>query len=381
MTNPADPYRQCRRNSNCRAMLPESSLERNEKGALVCIAGRCPESKDKQSEQMLSLELDLRRARGQLMDAKASQERALRKLASTQEALTTALEIKDIYDPGIIPLPANSESREACPILLISDIHCGQIIKQTAVNGLNEFNEDIFDERLDTVFQNALKVINNQRSEQVIREGVIWLGGDMIEGELHEDAKQNQNLTTTQQIVRCQLALVRGFDYMLAHSDLERILVPCNVGNHDRTTQKQLSNATENSFAHLMYHNLRRHYRHEPRLEWQIADSAHVYFSVYDKDIRGLHGDTIKYRGGQAGPMWNVAMHCKTLNESIRADHTLNGHFHTIHFGARNTGNGSLSGVAPYGHNMGYISEPPAMAMRFVHSTKGFTGCFPIFAT
>jgi len=55
---------------------------------------------------------------------------------------------------------------------------------------------------------------------------VVWLGGDMIEGELHNDAVQNQTLTTTQQIVRCQLALVRGFDYLLAHSDLERIMCP-----------------------------------------------------------------------------------------------------------------------------------------------------------
>lgn len=381
MNNPADPLKQCRRSSTCRASLPESQLERNEHGKFVCKSGACPLGRGQQPEKVLELELALRRANGFLRDAKAGQERALHKLVTVQEALTTALEIKDIYEPGIIEVPADHDPREACPILLISDIHCGQIVKQTAVNGLNEFNEDIFDERLDTVFKNALKVINNQRLDQVISEGVIWLGGDMIEGELHDDARQNQNLTTTQQIIRCQLALVRGLDYMLAHSDLERILIPCNVGNHDRTTKKQQSNTTENSFAHLMYHNLRRHYKHEPRLDWRIADSDHIYFDIYGKRIRGFHGDSVRYNGGAAGPMWNVAKHCKNLNESIRADHTLNGHFHTIHFGARNTGNGSLAGVAPYGHNMGYIAEPPAQAMRFVHATKGFTGCFPIFAT
>jgi len=381
MNNPADPQRQCRRSSACRAMLPESKLERDKQGKRVCKVGNCPNDHAKQSETVLALELQLRRSKGETRDAKAGQERALHKLITTQEALTTALEIRDIYDPGVITAPVDHEARETCPILLISDIHCGQIVKQTSVNGLNEFNEDIFDERLDTVFQNALKVINNQRTDQIIREGVIWLGGDMIEGELHDDARQNQNLTTTQQIVRCQLALVRGFDYMLAHSDLGRILVPCNVGNHDRTTKKQQSNSTENSYAHLMYHNLRRHYKNEPRLDWRIADSDHIYFNIYGKEIRGFHGDSVIYNGGQAGPMWNVARHCKNLNESIRADHTVNGHFHQIHFGARNTGNGSLSGVAPYGHNKGYIKEPPAMAMRFVHATKGFTGCFPIFAT
>lgn len=375
--------RQCRRSSTCRAWIPESAIEwREESGQMRphCKPGMCPK-RSASDEEVLALQLETRRLRAEARDAKAGAERALAKLQRTQDALTTALEIRDIMDPGVIEAPESPKAEEAAALLAISDIHCGMRVKASSVNGLGEFNEDIFDERLDNVFRNSVKVLNRQRGEdQVINQGIVWLGGDMIEGELHPDAIQNQSLTTTQQLVRCELALIRGLGYLLQHSDLEKILVPCNVGNHDRNTKKQQSNSTENSYAWMMYHNLRRHFKNESRLQWQIADSDCLYLKVYNKTIRFFHGDKVKYIGGAAGPLWNVMKHCKNLDQTILADHTVHGHFHTLSFGSRTTSNGSLCSVSPYAHDQGYTYEPPQQAMRFLHSTRGFTGCFPIFA-
>jgi hypothetical protein len=376
------PY-QCRRSKVCRAWIPESSVEWVEQSGQrrpVCKPGCCPNGKrNDTAEDLLALQLEARRLRAETRDAKASAERALAKLETVQDALTVALEIKDIFDQGTITPPEDPEKDEAAPILLLSDLHCGQIVKPSAVNGLNEFNPEIFDDRLDAVFRNALKVINGQRSTATIREAVVWLGGDLIEGELHGDAVQNQTLTTTQQIVRCERAIVRGLDYLLQHSDLERILIPCNVGNHGRNTKKQQSNATENSYEHLAYCSMRRHYRDEPRLQWFIADADCLYLDVYGKRLRFFHGDSVRYNGGAAGPLWNVDKHAKNLDQSVPADHTFHGHFHTLGFGSRATSNGSLPGCAPYGLQSGYRIERPQQGMRFLHSNKGFAGSFPIF--
>ena len=376
------PY-QCRRSKVCRAWIPESSIEWVEQSGQrrpLCKPGCCPNGKRSDTaDDVLALQLESRRLRAETRDAKASAERALAKLEAVQDALTVALEIKDIFDQGVIIPPEDPQKDEAVPILLLSDLHCGQIVKPSSVNGLNEFNPEIFDDRLDAVFRNALKVINGQRSTAVVREAVVWLGGDLIEGELHGDAVQNQTLTTTQQIVRCERAIVRGLDYLLQHSDLERILIPCNVGNHGRNTKKQQSNATENSYEHLAYCSMRRHYRDEPRLEWFIADADCLYLDVYGKRLRFFHGDSVKYNGGAAGPLWNVDKHAKNLDQSVPADHTFHGHFHTLGFGSRATSNGSLPGCAPYGLQSGYRVERPQQGMRFLHSDKGFAGSFPIF--
>ena len=346
----------------------------------MCKPGCCPNNRrNDTTEELLALQLETRRLRAETRDARASAERALAKLVAVQDALTVALEIRDIFDQGVITPPKDPTKDESVPILLLSDLHCGQIVKASSVNGLNEFNPEIFDDRLDAVFRNALKVINGQRSTSTIREAVVWLGGDLIEGELHGDAVQNQTLTTTQQIVRCEKALVRGLDYLLEHSDLERILIPCNVGNHGRNTKKQQSNATENSYEHLAYCSMRRHYRNESRLEWFIADADCLYLDVYGKRLRFFHGDKVRYYGGAAGPLWNVDKHVKNLDQTIPADHTFHGHFHTLGFGSRATGNGSLPGCAPYGLESGYRVERPQQGMRFLHSRQGFVGSFPVF--
>jgi hypothetical protein len=376
------PY-QCRRSKVCRAWIPESSVEWVEQSGQrrpLCKPGCCPNGKRSDTaDDVLALQLEARRLRAETRDAKASAERALAKLEAVQDALTVALEIKDIFDQGVITPPEDPQKDEAVPILLLSDLHCGQIVKPSSVNGLNEFNPEIFDDRLDAVFRNALKVIAGQQSTAVVREAVVWLGGDLIEGELHGDAVQNQTLTTTQQIVRCERAIVRGLDYLLQHSDLERILIPCNVGNHGRNTKKQQSNATENSYEHLAYCSMRRHYRDEPRLQWFIADADCLYLDVYGKRLRFFHGDSVRYNGGAAGPLWNVDKHAKNLDQSVPADHTFHGHFHTLGFGSRATSNGSLPGCAPYGLQSGYRIERPQQGMRFLHSDKGFAGSFPIF--
>jgi hypothetical protein len=374
---------QCRRSKVCKAWIPESAVEWVEESGRqrpMCKPGMCPNGKRSDTtEELLALQLEARRLRAEARDAKASAERALARLETVQDALTVALDIKDIFDQGTITVPEDPQKEEAVPILLLSDLHCGQIVKESAVNGLNAFSPDIFDDRLDAVFRNALKVINGQRSTSTIREAVVWIGGDIIEGELHGDAVQNQTLTTTQQIVRCERALVRGLDYLLEHSELERILVPCNVGNHGRNTKKQQSNATENSYEHLAYCSMRRHYRDEPRLEWIIADADCLYLEVYNKRLRFFHGDSVRYNGGAAGPLWNVDKHVKNLDQTLAADHTFHGHFHTLGFGSRATGNGSLPGCAPYGLQSGYRIERPQQGMRFLHSHKGFVGSFPIF--
>jgi len=376
------PY-QCRRSKTCKAWIPESDIEwvhQHGQRRPLCKPGCCPNGKrNDTAEELLELQLEVRRLRAETRDAKASAERALAKLESVQDALTVALDIQDIFDQGTIALPADPTKDEAVPILLLSDLHCGQIVKPSSVNGLNEFNPEIFDDRLDAVFRNALKVINGQRSTSTIREAVIWLGGDLIEGELHGDAVQNQTMTTTQQIVRCERAIVRGLDYLLEHSDLERILIPCNVGNHGRNTKKQQSNATENSYEHLAYCSMRRHYRDESRMEWFIADADCLYLDIYGKRLRFFHGDSVRYNGGAAGPLWNVDKHVKNLDQTMPADHTFHGHFHTLGFGSRATGNGSLPGCAPYGLQSGYRIERPQQGMRFLHSHKGFVGSFPIF--
>lgn len=379
MTSAADPLRQCRRNSKCRAMLPESSLERDQFGKLVCLAGHCPNGKGKQSEQVLTLELELRRAKGQLREYRAGQERALSRAALLQERLDAALEIRDIPQPAPITASNGRARSTSVPVFCCTDWHCGAKVDPASINDLNTYNVDIFHERVDCLFPNALRVINMARSTSQISSMVLFLGGDLIDNWLHPEQIQLQEISPIQQIIECERAIVRSLDFLLASSDMERIVVVCCHGNHGRTTPKmQADNSHATSYEWMMYQSLQRHYRKEARLEWIIADGYAAYHEVLGQNLRFHHGDAIRYGGGIGGITIPLQKWIHRTNQGIRADHTFQGHLHTLTMGPDWSVNGSLIGATAYGMKMGFAPERPQQLMKFIDSERGFTLSAPI---
>jgi hypothetical protein len=302
----------------------------------------------------------------------------LGKLAATQDQLNAALDIREIDNVKPITAVTPGTRSESVPVLLCSDWHCGAVVKPESVNQLNAYNVETFHDRAAALFCNAIKVIDMARTSVDISTMVLWLGGDLIDNQLHPDATQQQDLTPTQQLVECERAIAAGIDYLLEYGKLERLIVPCSVGNHGRTTVKQQSNATENSFEWLMYQSLRRHFRNESRVEWQISDGNILYIDVLGQRLRFHHGDAVKYGGGVGGITVPLTKWVYRQDVGIRADHTFLGHFHTLTLGTGFSINGSLIGPTAYSLKLGFSPERPQQLMRFIDSERGFTLSAPI---
>lgn len=345
-----------------------------------CMPGCCPLGKrNDTSEELLALQLENRRLRAKARDAEAGQERMLGEIERLTEQLDVALSITEIGQAvGILPGGENEQST-AVPVLLCSDWHCGAVVRPESVNDLNEYNLEIFHERSQALFRNALKVVNMVRSTSAVREMVVWLGGDLIDNWLHPEQVQLQELSPTQQIIECERAIVAGLSYLLANGNFERIILPCSHGNHGRTTQKmQADNSHATSYEWLMYQSLRRHFRNEPRLVWQIADGNVTYLTVQDQILRFHHGDACRYQGGIGGLSIPLTKWIHRADQGIRADHTFQGHFHQLTLGPNWSVNGSLIGATAYGLKLGFAPERPQQLMRFIDSTRGFTISAPI---
>jgi hypothetical protein len=369
----------CRRQRRCREKLPAEDLQRDPStGQLFCKPGFCPSHKYREDTDIITLQLEVRRLRDQFKVATADREQLLSQLAATQDQLNAALDIREINH--VEPIAAiNPGSRsESVPVLLCSDWHCGAVVKRESVNQLNAYDVDTFHVRAAALFRNAVKVIDMARTSVDINAMVLWLGGDLIDNQLHPDATQQQDLTPTQQLVECERAITAGIDYLLEHGKLERLIVPCSVGNHGRTTAKQQSNATENSFEWLMYQSLRRHFRNESRVEWQISDGNILYIDVLGQRLRFHHGDAVKYGGGVGGITVPLTKWIYRQDVGIRADHTFLGHFHTLTLGSGFSINGSLIGPTAYSLKLGFPPERPQQLMRFIDSERGFTLSAPI---
>ena len=369
----------CRRHRRCREKLPPEDLQRDTvTSQLFCKPGFCPNHKYREDNDIITLQLEVRRLRDQFKVATTDREQLLGQLAATQDQLNAALDIRDIDNVQPIAAITIGARSESVPVLLCSDWHCGAVVKAESVNQLNSYNVDTFHDRAAALFRNAIKVIDMARTSVDIKSMVLWLGGDLIDNQLHPDATQQQDLTPTQQLVECERSIAAGIDYLLEHGKLERLIVPCSVGNHGRTTAKQQSNATENSFEWLMYQSLRRHFRNEPRVEWQISDGNILYIDVLGQQLRFPHGDAVKYGGGVGGITVPLTKWIYRQDVGIRADHTFLGHFHTLTLGSGFSINGSLIGPTAYSLKLGFPPERPQQLMRFIDSERGFTLSAPI---
>jgi hypothetical protein len=369
----------CRRFKKCREKLPAADLYRDETGKLVCRQGLCPNGKNLDQQTALDLQIQLRKQREQTKAVTAEREQLIDLTHSLEDRLQVALEIRDITKVPAIEAFSSITTNEAVPILLCSDWHCGAVVKPETVNGLNAYDVDTFHERAAALFRNTLKVVRMVRFTSDIKRIVVWLGGDLIDNQIHPEQVQTQELSPTQQLIECERSIVAGLDYLLANGEFDEIIVPCSYGNHGRTTVKmQADNAHATSYEWLMYQSLQRHYRNTEKIKFCISDGNILYLDVLGQKLRFHHGDAIKYGGGVGGITVPLQKWVYRQDVGIRADHSFFGHFHQLTLGQNWSVNGSLIGATAYGLKLGFPPERPQQLLRFIDRDRGFTVSAPV---
>lgn len=316
-----------------------------------------------------------------LREAKRGKKSALEQLALADERVDVALGISERRKKKLAPIKKRGKApkSQATAVIMASDWHVEETVLPEQVNGLNEFNPAVAERRAHSQFLGSSWMVNNLTGWQ-IKDAVLWLGGDMISGYIHEELEETNSLSPTEAVLFAQRLIEQGIDYLLAETPLERIRVVCNYGNHGRTQKRRrVSSGAKNSFEWLMYHTLRMRYRDEPRVEFQIADGIMEYVDVYDQTIRFTHGDDIRYWGGVGGlsvplnkaiPMWN-----KVKDAHI----TVLGHYHQFKDFGNAVVNGSLIGLNAFALSIKCEPEPPRQGFFVIDERRGKRLVSPIY--
>lgn len=282
----------------------------------------------------------------------------------------------DRQPPKIFAREKTGVVREMTPVVLASDWHVEELVTAESVAYRNEYNLAIADDRVKRFFQAIAWNIEHQRASGwvVIRDLLLWLGGDLMTGYIHEELVESNQLSPTETILWLLPRLEAGIRMLLDRLKLDRIVIPCSFGNHGRTTQKpRISTAYSNSYEWLMYHTLALRFEGNPRVRFEITASAHQYVEVYGRTIHFHHGDDVKYQGGVGGlgipllkavPPWDLVK---------KADVHCIGHWHQLRDYGRAVVNGSLIGFGPFSQRIRAEFEPPQQAMFYVDSHRGKT--------
>lgn len=261
------------------------------------------------------------------------------------------------------------DKADATVVACANDWHVGETVKEGSVNGLNRFTLEIAEERIERYFKNTLKVTNTLRGASRIETMVFAPIGDIISGYLREESRETNPISPSEEIFFARQCIGAGLRYWLRQGDFKRIVVPCVVGNHGRTTIKpRHSTLVENSFEWILYRILEADFKDEPRIEWQISDGQHEYLSIYGVIFRFHHGDKIKGGGGIGGVSVPLLRMIAKWNENIHADISVNGHFHLTHDLRNAVMSGSLIGPSAHSLALGCAFEPPQQSLILVDS-------------
>ena len=275
---------------------------------------------------------------------------------------------------------SQTKGSESIAVALLSDVHFEEDVQPEKVLGSNEFNPKIARERLNNFFVNTLKMTKIQRGGTRIDTLVLALLGDLISGYIHDELIESNHLSPIQACVQIQLCIKSGIEFLLKEGKFKKIIVPCCVGNHGRTTaKKQISTSTDNSFETMIYISLSEMFKEDKRVEFKIAKGYQIILTLWDNyKIRFHHGDAIRYGGGVGGITIPVNKKIANWNTRETVDLDCFGHFHQFIDGGNFISNGSLIGYGCYAFEIAAKFEDPKQAFFLIEKDKGKTIVAPI---
>jgi len=327
--------------------------------------------------------LRLHRASKLLQEERTKTRALLAALEMANTRVDIALAISEPKPPKPIKARLRSKGkREATAVICASDWHIEERVTLESTNGLNEYSLAISKARSERFFDGAAWLVNHHAAAFSIKDVVLWLGGDLVTGWIHEELKENNPITPIEAVLRAQDYIAAGIVHLLESTGCERLIIPANYGNHGRTTKKRRSAGASTSYEWLMYQQLSRQFADDPRVEFHIADGAQVYLDVYSFRIRFMHGDDIRGGGGIGGLSIPISKWVLRSDKARPTHLTVMGHFHTLcDFGQPAViVNGSLIGPSPYGLSLGYAEEPK-QAFFLVDKRYGKCQSTPIWVT
>lgn len=226
--------------------------------------------------------------------------RALLKKARTSDVQTERI-VEAIYDavtPARLrfePLPYDPD-REIHPhkqVLLLSDLHGGEVVNAEALDGLGEYNWEILLERMQSIHRSLRSFAHNRPYQ--IDELQVWMLGDMVSGAIHQEIAETNQFPAAEQAFKVGMVLGEFIENLVPH--YPKVVVYGVAGNHGRLTKERASKRVFDNFDWLAYRFAEVHLReyiaagvvecHFPNSGFVVADVADLKFLLF-------HGDGIK---------------------------------------------------------------------------------------
>jgi len=285
--------------------------------------------------------------------------------------------------PNWLVKPKKGKTVAGVPSLFASDWHWGEVVDPDQINGVNDFNVAIAQDRAKVMVEKTIDLLKNHIAHSDYPGIVFILGGDMVSGDIHEELMATNAMEIMPTVVDLFGVLIWCIETLA--NEFGNVFIPCVSGNHGRNTHK-IRNKGRNftSFDWLLYQFLDKHFENDSRITFLIPDGSDAYYSIYGHKYLLTHGD--QFRGGDGvigaiGPIIRGDHRKRSRNSQIEMEYDtmLLGHWHQLIQLERLIVNGSLKGYDEYAYSNNFGFEPPRQALWLTHPEHGLTFSMPVY--
>lgn len=318
----------------------------------------------------------------------------VRRLASQNKRLMSQVRVADrilaLAQETLAGLPSvktpkvlrdnDTRSRETA-LLLLTDHHVGARFSLEEMAGLNFYDIEEYSRRLKYIVQKTIRLTCG-RPDLVVPEIVVFLGGDMIDGLIHDSIERNADAAPADQVVIGSWLMAQAIQELAAN--FERVRVVCAPGNHGRIRKPHEMEAVTQNFDTLLYLLCRAHLRRQANVEFQIPREWWAHVDIEGHGVLCLHGHVgVKGVSGNATfPGYGLRRAADNLQHIQRrinrpARYIVMGHFHSYFCTSHEEGlliiNGSIMGSNPYALAGGFPYRPAVQVLMLFHRAHGLT--------
>lgn len=299
--------------------------------------------------------------------------------------------LEALRHPAVAPVPdwvGSGDLPKKCPgtpVLFISDIHAGEVVKPEEVMGLNKYNWKIMEARLERVFAVAAELLKEHLAHTLYPGIVVVLGGDIVSGDIHDELKETNERSVYDSIIPMASLLaghIRGLRKVF-----KKVRVVGVAGNHGRNTKRPRAKGyVENNADFLIYQLIARFLSDDPAITCEFPKSRDFNFVVAKRRFRLTHGDQFRGGDGMVGPLGPIVrgdakkrVSAMQMNRpEMLYDTIMVAHFHNTVFLPHVIVNGSVKGVDEYSMGENFRYEEPSQTLFTVHPKYGINWIMPI---
>lgn len=304
---------------------------------------------------------ELRRA---LSMALKSEHRARSKTSDLVDAVFEASKQALLATPRTRTTPPKKDPRKGKAEVALVHLTDWQAGKKTV-----SFDIQTLTKRIDQMTTKVLELTEIQRAAHPVRDCVVMLGGDMVEGigifpgqAFEVEAHLFKQLFEVVKIIESTVRTLAG--------SFETVTVVCEFGNHGRLGRKGDMPSGDN-IDRMAYQIASNNCKEVKNVKWQMSDDWYQIFAIGNYKVLLVHGDEI---GAFGSILRKVSAWSTGVVESFHDCYM--GHFHTptaltMANGGRVFVTGSPESHNEYARTFIAAVGKPSQRLHFIDPIKG----------